>query len=94
MTVREGAGVGTRAPGTPVSPGGETSVRVHQTCRGTGFGCGVRVSFMFGYVMTVGAAVGAAVGGIVAVAAADAATAAAAVPLAEATVSLVVVKGE
>ena len=44
---------------------------------------------------TVGAAVGAAVGGIVAVAAADAATAAAAVPLAEATVSLVVVnKGE
>ena len=49
---------------------------------------------MFGNVMTVGAAEGAAVGGIVAVAAADAATAAAAVPLAEATVSLVVVKGE
>ena len=44
---------------------------------------------------TVGPAVGAAVEGIVAVAAADAATAAAAVPLAEATVSLVVVnKGE
>ena len=46
---------------------------------------------MFGYVMTVGAAVGVAVVGIVAVAAADAATAAAAVPLAEATVPLVVV---